>query len=194
MKLLSKLENGDLRSIGKANEVVKQIGNSQNLFDEVFQGIFETNPLIRMRASDTIKKVSHNYLGLLKKHKKKILSHLQHFKQQEVKWHIALMVSYLTLTKKEAETAFTEFSQWIKKDDSRIVKVNALQVLATIAAKHPTLKTKIIALIKKFWKTILVMVFYEILARVGLIKKRGKRHETNQKFLCFSDHFFFFNG
>ena len=79
MNLLSKLKGGDLRSIGNAEEVVRQIGRNQNLFNEVFQGIFNTDPIIRMRSADVVEKVSKMYPFLLKKHKNKILQDLINF-------------------------------------------------------------------------------------------------------------------
>jgi hypothetical protein len=153
MSLLTKLKGGDLRSIGKADEVARQIGKNQKLFDEVFQGIFDTDPIIRMRAADAVEKASQKYPRLLKKHKKKILNHLEDFKQQEVKWHIALMLSYLELTKIESEKVFIELSKWIDNDKSKIVKVNSMQALADISISNNNLKEKTIALVKKQIKT-----------------------------------------
>lgn len=149
MNLLVKLKGGDLRSIGRANEVAKQIGNDQKLFDEVFQGIFDNDPIIRMRSADVAEKVSQKYSTLLRKHKSKILKDLSEFEQQEVKWHIALMLSRLEFTKTESEKVFVELSKWIVGDKSKIVRVNAMQALADISIKNFNLKTKTIALIRK---------------------------------------------
>ena len=80
MNLLSKLKGRDLRSIGKAEEVVKQIGNDQKSFNEVFQGIFDADPVIRMRSADVVEKVSKKYPLLIKNHKNKILQNLTNFK------------------------------------------------------------------------------------------------------------------
>ncbi|MCP4612500.1 MAG: hypothetical protein GY845_27695 [Planctomycetes bacterium] len=149
MKLLSKLKGGDLRSIGKADEVARQIGNNPKLFDEIFQGIFATDPIIKMRAADAIEKVSQKYPQLLKKHKNKILNNLVNFEQQEVKWHIALMVSYLELTTIESEKVFVELSKWANNDKSKIVRVNSMQALADISMVKNNIKTKTVALIKE---------------------------------------------
>jgi hypothetical protein len=149
MNLLKKLKGEDLRSIGKANEVVKQIGNSQRMFDEVFQGIFDDDPIIRMRSADVVEKVSQKHPILLKKYKSKILNNLSEFEQQEVKWHIALMLSRLEFTRTESEKVFSILSKWIVSDKSKIVRVNAMQALADISIKNINLKTKTIALIKK---------------------------------------------
>ncbi len=153
MSLLNKLKGGDLRSIGNANEVAIRIGNNQKSFDEVFQGIFDTNPLIRMRSADAVEKVSKKYPVLLNKHKAKILKNLSNFEQQEVKWHIALMISYLKLTSIESDSVFSELSTWAMNDKSRIVRVNAMQALVDISMKNITLKPKTIILIKKQMET-----------------------------------------
>jgi hypothetical protein len=149
MNLLTKLKGGDLRSIGRADEVVKQIGNDQRIFDEVFQGIFDDDPIIRMRSADVVEKVSQKYPFLLKKHKTNILNHLDNFKQQEVKWHIGLMISRLEFTKTESEKVFAVLSNWIVSDKSKIVRVNTMQALADISIKNFNLKKKTITLIKK---------------------------------------------
>ncbi|MGW8257845.1 MAG: hypothetical protein ACWGMZ_10205 [Thermoguttaceae bacterium] len=149
MNLLSKLKGGDLRSIGKSDEVAEQIGENQKLFDEVFAGIFNVDPIIRMRAADAIEKASKKRPQLLKKHKKKILNSLVALKQQEVRWHIALMLSYLKLTKNESEKVFVVLSGWINTEKSKIVKVNSLQALADISTMNGNLRMKTIALIKK---------------------------------------------
>jgi len=51
-EILQKLQGGDLRSIGRTNEVVKDILNDPELFPMVFDGIFSHDPRIRMRAAD----------------------------------------------------------------------------------------------------------------------------------------------
>lgn len=149
MNLLKKLKGGDLRSIGKSDEIVVQIGKDQKAFDEVFQGIFDEDPIIRMRSADVIEKVSQKHPSLLKKFKNKILRNLGNFKQQEVKWHIALMLSYLDLSEAESENIFVELSKWVLSDTSKIVRVNSMQALADISVKHENIKVRTKALIKE---------------------------------------------
>jgi len=142
-----------LRSIGKANEIVELIGCDQNLFDEVFIGIFDKEPLIRMRSADIIEKVSKKFPKLLGKHKTQILENLNLFKQQEVRWHIALIISYLELNKFEAEKVFSVLSYWTNNDESKIVKVNSLQALTDISLQNSNIKSKTKNLIKDQMKT-----------------------------------------
>ena len=48
-QILQKLKGGDLRSIGRADEVVQDILENPALFGEVFEGMFNDDPRVRMR-------------------------------------------------------------------------------------------------------------------------------------------------
>ncbi len=48
-RILQKLKGGDLRSIGRAEEVVQDILNNPVLFAEVFEGMLDNELLVRMR-------------------------------------------------------------------------------------------------------------------------------------------------
>lgn len=51
------LKGGDLRSIGKTNEVVGMV-NNQKSFDELYQLLFHPDRKIVMRAADAIEKIT----------------------------------------------------------------------------------------------------------------------------------------
>lgn len=51
---LNKLKGGDLRSKGKSEEVVDDILKQPLLFGEVFNGMLNDDPVVRMRAADAI--------------------------------------------------------------------------------------------------------------------------------------------
>ena len=57
-KIIQKLTGGDLRSIGKAEEVVEDILRNPSLFTEVFDGMLHDDPRVRMRSADALEKVS----------------------------------------------------------------------------------------------------------------------------------------
>ncbi len=56
--ILEKLRGGDLRSIGQANEVAQEIKTNSALFEAVFSGLYDSDPVVRMRSSDVIEKVT----------------------------------------------------------------------------------------------------------------------------------------
>lgn len=130
------LKGHDLRSIGKSNEVVKLVTSDPLLFDEVFNGIFHDDKVIRARCTDAVEKVAKKFPEFIQKKKKIILKNLPDFNQKEVLWHIALMLGYMKLTTKELARASEYLFLWLNKEESIIVKVMCMQTLADYALKN----------------------------------------------------------
>jgi hypothetical protein len=133
------LKGNDLRSIGKSNEVVSLVTSDPLLFDEVFAGIFHEDKIIRARCADAVEKVAKQFPSYIQKKKSIILKNLPKFEQKEVIWHIALMLGYLKLTKKELQKAVEQLLEWLDQSDSIIVKVACMQTLADHAKENKTL-------------------------------------------------------
>ncbi len=123
------LKGGDLRSIGRTNEVVKEI-NSEHDFDLLFNGLFHTERTVVMRTADAIEKITIKRPALLNKYKKKLLELCFNVKYIELKWHLALLVSRLKLTSTETERVWLLLTQWATdRLESKIVRVNSVQAL-----------------------------------------------------------------
>jgi hypothetical protein len=133
------LKGNDLRSIGKSNEVVSLVTSDPILFEEVFDGIFHEDKVIRARCADAVEKVAKKFPAYIQKKKPIILKNLKNFDQKEVIWHIALMLGYLKLTKKELEKAIFHLYKWLNESTSIIVKVACMQTLADHALKNKKL-------------------------------------------------------
>ena len=56
MSLRDKLKGGDLRSIGRSDEVVEVILETPQRFGEVIEGIFSDDSIVRMRSVDAAEK------------------------------------------------------------------------------------------------------------------------------------------
>jgi len=81
--VLDKLRGGDLRSIGRSNEVLADIDKAL-LFDAVFTGLRSANPVLRARSADAIEKATRNKPELLSRHKAEVVAILKNDTQQEV--------------------------------------------------------------------------------------------------------------
>ncbi|MEL7568910.1 MAG: hypothetical protein AAGU27_29150, partial [Dehalobacterium sp.] len=57
-QILKLLVGEDRRSIGHSDEVVQIILQQPEKFDELFQGLYELDPIIRMRTADAIEKIT----------------------------------------------------------------------------------------------------------------------------------------
>lgn len=157
------LKGHDLRSIGKANEVVKLVTSDPLLFDEVFNGIFHEDKVIRARCADAVEKVAKKYPDYIQKKKKIILKNLPYFNQKEVLWHVALMLGYMKLTAKEMAGASEFLFLWLNKEKSIIVKVMCMQTLADYALKNRNMLKSVIDEIRK-----------QMINGAPAIKARGK--------------------
>jgi hypothetical protein len=123
------LKGDDLRSIGKVNQVVKEI-NNQNEFDNLFKGLFSADRKVVMRTADAIEKITLTNLKFLRTHKKEILELCFSAKDKELKWHLALLVSRLPLTPIEKGKIWKLLTEWATgKKESKIVRVNSVQGL-----------------------------------------------------------------
>ncbi len=148
--ILEKLKGGDLRSIGKSNEVTKSILENPRLFKEIFEGMTNSDPLIRMRAADVAEKVSKQHPEYLQPFKRQLINEVAKITQQEVQWHAAQMFSYLSLTPKERKHVAKVLFSWIENEKSNIVRVMSLQTLADFAKQDKKIKNQVMPLLQKF--------------------------------------------
>ena len=130
--VVEKLSGQDLRSIGKADEVAKEVISNPALFNDVFYAMKNGNPVIRMRAADAAEKVSRKNPLLLAPYKKELINDMADIEQQEVRWHVALMFSYLQLDAQQKALVMDKLVSWIETSKSRIVQVNSLQALFSL--------------------------------------------------------------
>ena len=152
-KILQKLGGGDLRSIGRANEVVQDILQDPALFSEVFVGLRDNDPVIRTRAADALEKVSAKHPEYLQPFKDDLINEISRIQQQEVQWHVAQMFSYLELNKAEKNKVIKILYSYIDTTESNIVKVNCMQTLSVFAERDKSLRPEIIKKIKEMMKT-----------------------------------------
>ncbi|SPE45030.1 Adaptin [Candidatus Sulfotelmatobacter sp. SbA7] len=131
--LLNKLRGGDRRSIGQSNTVVALVLRRPALFPQLIQGLWNSDPLIRMRAADAAEKVSLRRPGLLQPFKARLLRLLDEATQQELRWHLAQMIPRLPLSKSARDRATTALERYLD-DKSSIVKTSAMQALTDLAS------------------------------------------------------------
>ena len=150
--ILKKLKGGDRRSIGRANEVVDDVLGDPALFDAVFQGMFNDDPVVRMRAADAIEKITGRHPEYLRPYKTVLLRQVAAVEQQEVRWHVAQMIPRLELSEEEHQQAI-EILWGYLNDKSNIVKTFSMQALADLAAGDAKLLPQVIELLEELIST-----------------------------------------
>lgn len=150
--ILKKLQGGDLRSIGRSNEVALEVEENTSLLGELFNGLDDDDPVIRMRSADVIEKVTQKNPELLSGFKAKIISVLTSARQQEVCWHMAQIAPRLTYDVEEEEIIIASLKTYLTHK-SRIVVVSAMESLVAFAEKNSSLLNEVEGFIKKQIRT-----------------------------------------
>lgn len=146
--LLVKLTGGDRRSIGRSAEVVADVLADPALFAVLWQGLLVADPLVRMRTADAIEKITAQHPAYLAPYKAQLLHEVGPIAQQEVRWHVAQLLSRLDLTAAERRAAVTLLNTYLQ-DQSKIVKTFAMQALADIALVDAELRPGLVAQLER---------------------------------------------
>ena len=151
-EILEKLKGGDLRSIGRSNEVVADVLNAPSLFDAVFSGMLTDDPIIRMRSADAVEKITAKCPDYLQPYKAQFIEQVARIEQQEVRWHVAQMIPCLTLSQEE-RAVIVEILLAYLNDKSKIVKTSSMQALAELAEQDARLRPRLIQLLEELTET-----------------------------------------
>src|SRR5277367_1792161 len=146
--LLSRLEGGDRRSIGRAEEVAAEVARNPRLFPQLIAGLWSEDALVRMRAADAIEKVTRDHSKLLQPYKKELLGLMAEAPEQEVRWHLAAIVPRLWLDSEERKLASSLLRGYLD-DRSSIVRTFALQGLAELAERDLSLRPGVLELLRE---------------------------------------------
>jgi len=153
--LLSLLEGGDRRTIGRADQVAVMVSRDPGLFPQLIAGLWSDQPLVRMRAADTAEKVTRRNREFLQPYKKELLGLMAETEEQELRWHLAAMIPRLALNSRELQLAVSFLKRYLE-DPSSIVKTSALQGLADLANltdEHSALRSQVIDLLREATRT-----------------------------------------
>lgn len=146
--ILSLLEGGDRRSIGRADKVAALVARDPRLFPKLIAGLWSEDPLVRMRAADAAEKVTRANRKLLHPYKKELLGLMAEAGEQEMRWHLAAMIPRPSLTARERELAISLLTSYLE-DRSSIVKTFALQGLADLAQDDSSLRSKVVEILRE---------------------------------------------
>ncbi len=145
--ILDDLRGGDRRSIGRADEVVQAIEKNPSLFEAVFRGLYDHDPVVRMRSADVIEKITRNKPELLSGYRSEIISILTSAEQQEVCWHMAQIAPRLAYTVGEESQVVMILKHYLSHQ-SKIVRVSAMESLAIFAERNRSILNEVIEIIR----------------------------------------------
>jgi len=124
------------------------VSENPQLFPELIVGLWSKDAVIRMRAADAAEKVTQRSPELLAPYRKELLGLLGETKEQELRWHLAVMVPRLVLNSKERQRAKSLLNNYLQ-DRSSIVKTCALQGLVDLAHNDASLRDAVIEILRE---------------------------------------------
>ncbi len=151
-KTLAKLKGGDRRSIGRSEEVVRDVEQHPALFGDLFAGLLAEDPVVRLRTADAIEKITREHPELLQPWKRQLLDAVSTSKEKEVRWHVAQILPRLQLTARERKAAVDILMGYLE-DESSIVKTFSMQALADLAGQDDGLLAQVRPLIERLTRT-----------------------------------------
>jgi hypothetical protein len=140
--LAALLAGSDLRSLGRANQIVTLVLEKSALFAELLQCMWSDDPVVRMRAADATEKISAVKPKLPQRFRGELLGLADESTQQEVQWHLALLLPRLSLNTLERRRAADRLKEYLRSRSS-IVKTHALQGLWELAQSNEHLRAEV---------------------------------------------------
>jgi hypothetical protein len=145
-RITALLAGGDRRSIGRADSVAAMVAKNPKLFGKLITGLWDADPVVRMRSADAMEKVTRKKPELLYPYRRHLLSLLAEADEQEVRWHLAIMVPRLTLNEEETKLVVSVLSRYLD-DKSSIVKTFALQGLADLVEVKTSIRPTVVEIL-----------------------------------------------
>ena len=100
-------------------------------------------------AAGVTEKISRRYPQLLAPHEAALMAALPRMQTAIMRWHLALLLSYLPLENSDHLATVIDYVQtWLQNDPNKFLKVHCLQALANLSKNHDWLKSETILLIE----------------------------------------------
>jgi HEAT repeat protein len=145
--LVDLLRGGDRRSVGRVPEVVARVQANPPLFAALVDAMEHGDAVVRMRAADAAEKLTAAKPEWLHPHRDRLMALARTAAQQEVRWHLALMLPRLPLTATERAVLVDTFTRYLD-DASSIVRTCAMQGLGDLAGDDHELRARVVPVLR----------------------------------------------
>jgi hypothetical protein len=146
--ILTLPQGADRRTTGRSDQVAEMVSGDAKLFPKLITGLWSAEALVRMRAADAAEKVTRKHRELLQPYKDELLGLMAETQEQELRWHLAVLVPRLELNAKERQVAISSLHRYLE-DRSSIVKTFALQGLADLVKNEPDVRSRVIDIVRQ---------------------------------------------
>lgn len=136
------LSGGDPNSLGNTIEVVFDVLDNPDNFDELFKCYFSKNQVVRLRVSNAMKRILNANKKLLVPYIPKLLDEISRIDQSSAQWTLATLFEGLKPEMTEAQfgTAKEHLKKNLEVHDDWIVLTTTMETLGAWAVGDENLK------------------------------------------------------
>jgi hypothetical protein len=148
----SMLQEGQGRiSVGRAEEVAAIVLAEPKHFAKLMECLWNDDPGVVNRAAHALERVTRDGqpgpIAELNSWKTSLLGLLPDAQENKLRWHLALILPRITLTRPESARAAETLQSWLEDDSSSIVKTMSLQGLANLTRQDSSLLPTVLDLL-----------------------------------------------
>lgn len=150
MDIAAELTGGDPRSLGKASQVTYRVLKDKSALPALFNCLFIDDETVRMRASDALEKVCRQNPQWFEPYVMRLLEDVPSIRQPSVQWHLAQMLSEISLTSAQTRQATAIMENNLNTMDDWIVTNLTLESLATFVRRGGIPKHKFLRIANRY--------------------------------------------
>jgi len=133
------LSGGSLISDGRANEAAERVLAKPHLFDQLVEGLSESNTVIRARTAHAMERISRTHPEMVKELLPKFIEMATRDPVPMVKWHMAMIFGNLPLPAESVDEIIQVLFRMLE-DPSIFVKSWALVSLTVLGRQHESMR------------------------------------------------------
>jgi hypothetical protein len=138
-------------SVGRAEEVAALVIADPERLSRLMECLWDKDPGVVNRAGHALERVTRDAMGvfgpLLAEWKTALLGLMPEAAENKLRWHLALIVPRLALSRPECRRAAAALQSWLE-DGSSIVKTMAMQGLVDLTRQDASLLTEVVDLLR----------------------------------------------
>lgn len=120
-ELLEKLRGGDLRSDGRANDVVEEVLRTPSSLSKLIEGLDAPDKVVRGRTADALEKISRVKSGLLRGYMRLFTERALRDDVPMVRWHLVMILGSMARSEEEMDEVIPVLSHLLQ-DESAFVR------------------------------------------------------------------------
>ncbi len=169
------LSGGDARSLGRAEKVVEMVLSDPRKVSHLFQCLFSTDEIVRMRAGDALEKVCRAQPAVVQPFTERLFSEVSRIKQPSIQWHLAQMLAELPLNNSDKSRAVKLLKKNLHESDDWIVTNLTIESLGKFARENEALRAELRRILPRY----LASRHKSVVSRVKkLLKELGKINQS----------------